>query len=400
MLLNPTPPSCSSRPVPAREPARREHLPELESLRGIAITLVCLFHFQLLIGGAKVVERWQNPALVFVRAGHVGVDLFFVLSAFLLSLPFLAEADGARVDRRAYAVRRVRRIMPLYVTIVVLVTVLAAGTVADLAYGLPFLVFGQSFGLLPTPNTFFRLSSNVWWSLATEAQFYIVLPLLGLLVRSSHRRRLLELVLAAYAGLYLAIVGRVIHVPTLAHYTALHASVLGRGPVFLSGILAAFVYRRWGAILRAVLTRRRWVGDTAAIAVGVALWALLRPVADAGVEAEVGWRELWHVGSGLGFAAGMLLVLVAPLRLKPLVCNRMLSALGTISYSLYLVHIPIMIGALEATRRHPAWWRRLDDLGARSGFLVVFVIAACVCTATITYRLIERPFLLRPAPRG
>ena len=94
--------------------ASTTYLPELEALRGVGVALVFGFHadrfvhFPLMALGAPA-----SPALAFVRAGHTGVDLFFVLSAFLLAQPFLAEVAGAkRVDRRQYFTRRALRILP------------------------------------------------------------------------------------------------------------------------------------------------------------------------------------------------------------------------------------------------------------------------------------------------
>jgi peptidoglycan/LPS O-acetylase OafA/YrhL len=90
-------------------------LPELESVRGIAILLVFAFHVDGFVRFPFSVAPSVPLSLAFVHAGFTGVDLFFVLSAFLLSLPFLAEgAGGRRVVVREYALRRALRILPLY----------------------------------------------------------------------------------------------------------------------------------------------------------------------------------------------------------------------------------------------------------------------------------------------
>ena len=96
------------------------YMPELESLRGLAILLVVSYHMGLLEIGTTIDPASIPYPLSFVRAGHTGVSLFFVLSAFLLSQPFIAEARGGRrVVRRRYCARRVLRILPLYYTAVV-----------------------------------------------------------------------------------------------------------------------------------------------------------------------------------------------------------------------------------------------------------------------------------------
>ena len=85
------------------------YLPEVESLRGIAMALVYSFHIDRFVSGNLPTD--VSPVYAFVRAGHTGVSLFFVLSGFLLSLPFI---DGVRHGRpirpgRFYGRRALRR---------------------------------------------------------------------------------------------------------------------------------------------------------------------------------------------------------------------------------------------------------------------------------------------------
>ena len=108
-MSRPASPSPAAAVGPAAVPAgiRRSarYLPELESLRGVAILLVYAFHTNAYVQVFQ--PRETSLWYAFVLAGHTGVDLFFVLSAFLLSLPFLREAAGGRrVDRRRFFARR------------------------------------------------------------------------------------------------------------------------------------------------------------------------------------------------------------------------------------------------------------------------------------------------------
>lgn len=77
------------------------YFPELESLRGIAIVLVVVFHADavMLVPFFNREGSWPSLPLALVFAGHTGVTLFFVLSAFLLGLPFLKEAGAAGPSR-------------------------------------------------------------------------------------------------------------------------------------------------------------------------------------------------------------------------------------------------------------------------------------------------------------
>src|SRR5207249_7612847 len=134
-------PPGDARAVGIRRSTR--YCPEVESLRGLAILLVFALHFDGLVqpppGRAGTVV---SPALAFVAAGHTGVNLFFILSGFLLSLPFLGEAAGSKsVGRREYLARRALRILPLYWTGVVVGTLLTMQQASDLGHGVPYLFF-------------------------------------------------------------------------------------------------------------------------------------------------------------------------------------------------------------------------------------------------------------------
>jgi hypothetical protein len=94
--------------------AARAPISELESLRGWAITLVFLYHVEGWLALPRPGDE-VSPLWAFIRAGHTGVSLFFVLSGFLLSRPFLVEGlGGPRVDVRSYYRRRALRILPIY----------------------------------------------------------------------------------------------------------------------------------------------------------------------------------------------------------------------------------------------------------------------------------------------
>src|SRR5262245_14576125 len=108
--------------------ADHPELIEIDCLRGLAITLVLATHtlgtVYWLAPAPTEVPFWQ----VFGYAGRTGVTLFFVLSAFLLSRPFLARVhDGRPLGVRRYAIRRVLRIMPLYAASVVVAVVVTSG---------------------------------------------------------------------------------------------------------------------------------------------------------------------------------------------------------------------------------------------------------------------------------
>jgi peptidoglycan/LPS O-acetylase OafA/YrhL len=101
-------------------------------------------------------------------------------------------------------------------------------------------------------------------------------------------------------------------------------------------------------------------------------------------------NQWWHVVDGAGWSALLLLLLVAPLRLAPVFCNPLLSRLGLLSYSIYILHAPFMFIPIQAFVGPRAWtpW---------AWTLVSMLTGALLGTALMTYRLIERPFLVRKA---
>jgi peptidoglycan/LPS O-acetylase OafA/YrhL len=369
-------------------------LPELESVRGIAVLLVFAFHTDVLVR-FPFIEPTSTLAQAFVRAGYTGVDLFFVLSAFLLSLPFLVEAKGGRrVGLRDYFMRRALRILPLYFTAVLVGTVLCAKQPGDLRHALPYLLF---LNWLPRVSVALEPYSTVWWSLTTELQFYLLLPLLPLFLRSRPGRWAGVLFLATYAVAYAAMVRGRLHMGSVQAELSFLNSVFGRGPLFLSGIAAAAIYQGVGDWPRRSRWLRLGVADGLLLTLVVVNAVFLRwLVSIGGARQMAAPDQAWHIVNGALWAAFILLLLLAPLRLKALFSNRALARLGILSYSVYLVHHPFMKQGLAAIRR--AFPHHLYGPWSPADFTAVLVLSTgCLGLSALTYRFIERPFLVRKA---
>jgi peptidoglycan/LPS O-acetylase OafA/YrhL len=329
--------------------------------------------------------------MVFVRTDRLGVDLFFVLSAFLLSLPFLAQASGGRrVDVGRYFRRRALRILPLYWTAVVAGTILSTRHPADLIRGLP------NLALLNLGATSLHPYGDVWWSLSTEVQFYLVLPLLGLLPTTRAGRAVGVGLLALYAAAYVAISTQIVMLRSFAAQLQLEASLFGRGPLFVCGILAALVYRRFGENIRVKLERAPWMRNGGCDVLVVALLAAFALFLRWETTLEGGRRQMpayqvLDFVSGAAWAALLLMLVLAPLRLKAVLVNPGLARLGVLSYSIYLIHFPLIAHVMPFVRQTLGIqvWRW------EPGALVLLgcVGALCIGLSTLTYRFIEHPFL-------
>jgi peptidoglycan/LPS O-acetylase OafA/YrhL len=285
---------------------------DIQILRGLSVAMVLLFHFE--IWGAS--------------NGFLGVDIFFVISGFLMAILY-DEKDIA-----GFLSRRARRLLPAYFATIV-ATVLAA---AWLTLPAEFTAVGSEtmFATLLVPNMGYWLADSYFdktvfkpllhlWSLGVEFQFFVCLPLLAWL----HRRWRWSIPLVAVASLA--------------------ACLLAVG---ISSKTAFFLlpFRLWeflaGAMAAHLLTRQGVVGANRPVWPGVAGLLMLLCIPFMGVEGEARSAVAGHPGlSAILVCAGTVLVLAFGMP-RPLVSSwagRAFEVLGKYSYSIYLVHFPIIV---------------------------------------------------------
>jgi peptidoglycan/LPS O-acetylase OafA/YrhL len=311
-------------------PSPGSRLPGVDGLRAVAALWVVLFHIEAFSGG-----HFSVPGLnLFIRSGSTGVSLFLVLSGFCLYLPFAGDRQD-RFRAREFFVRRCRRLMPAYYTSLVLVVVLYV--VSGTRLGFSPLSLPEAIWQIAThaamvhtlfPNTFYRLN-GAYWSLGLEWQLYLTLPLLIWGIRKYGFSRTLSVAVGCNIvyGLALALVvhGGVIpaHGP-LATYV-LPNQLPGRWAEFVFGMVAAELYVT-GHI--GVWARRAWWIIPVLIPVAVAISGL----------------PLSHMVYGAVFFSLLSLVLASDNRVSKAASWSPLVWIGTMSYSLYLVHQPIVQG--------------------------------------------------------
>ncbi|MEH6584940.1 MAG: acyltransferase [Halioglobus sp.] len=359
------------------------YLYELECIRGLAILLVFLFHAY----GATGYPETDNPGIIrsYLIGGNTGVTLFFVLSGFLLSLPWLKQAgveSGPGPSVRNYYLARFLRIVPLYYA-AILFAVVATGAWTAGVRSILFIPVG--FDMFPY--------SVVWWTLATEVQFYLLLPLLFWLPAQGNIGKAVLLC----AGL-LWLLGYLwffvfAGADALSGKYWVTRALYARLPAFLVGIFSAWVYLKLSksAVLNSGHIALRLGGGVVMIAALLALGLLLQEVAIMGdKQAEVKWH-IHHFWEALVWAVLVLsLLFLQPLG-RSLLVNRPLAILGKLSYSIYLNHVPILFLMIYSTR---------ETMGAQayfSSWLMYLVpiagLVASVILAYCSYRLIELPFL-------
>ncbi len=304
--------------VPAR-------VPGLDGIRGLAALYVLGFHCWLL--SFPGFPGNSGPAwLGWLRYGHLAVVLFLVLSGFSLAIG--PAGTGWRLGGLArYARRRATRILPPYWAALAISLLISWAVVAQPHSGPP---TGRSvlvYGLLLQDNLVAPLPNGAFWSIAVEAELYLLFPVLLLV-----RRRLGAVLLGVAVTVPVIVLGLVD--PGPSPVDKLTGLTWQLAPLFTAGVLAA------GVLAAADRIRRlpwHWLAALAAAPVAVLvlvngpLWTV---------------RNYFWIDLALGPALGLALAAAATGRPVPLV--RLLATgpvreLGRFSYSLYLLHLPIVV---------------------------------------------------------
>ena len=334
---------------------------DIDGLRAIAVLPVLIYH--------------AFPTAV--PGGFYGVDIFFVISGYLITGIIHKQMLSSTFSIADFYVRRVRRIFPALIT-VVLVTFLIAWFVlpprelkslgTNIAGGA---VFIQNFILLGQVG-YFDLAAEKkpllhLWSLAIEEQYYIVWPILLLLIGSRRRRsRAITLALAAASFIACLIVQ-----PRAPDY-AFYLPVTRAWELLVGSGLALWLDGRDAEARPQRLIDHRLVREliawAALLAIVVAFWRYGRPTPHPGVH-----TLLPVLGAAGLIATSGTLVHRYILSSMPAVF------VGLISYPLYLWHYPLMAYA------------RIQFVDAVPAWVMIAIIAASLALAWATYRFIERP---------
>ena len=369
----------------AAVPSTRRYLPTLDGLRGIAILLVMLQHFTQ-YGGMRP-TTWVDQ-LVYRTAlvGWVGVDLFFVLSGFLITGILYDAKPGPHFFRHFY-IRRALRIFPLYyatlVVVFVVLPVVAPGVVP------PELRHTQAWYWSYTVNLLF--ARDGWptvvelghvWSLAVEEQFYLIWPAV---VWWGRWRWLVKLCVACIVGSIAVRMGLVLRDQATAAYVLLPA----RLDALASGALLALLARG----PEGIGALRRWagpvVGGTSAVLLALFVWQRGLHGEDPLVQL-VGYSVLAALFSGV-----VVLAATAPATSVggQLLTARPLVYIGRVSYGLYIIHHLVVF----VLQRHVLSVDRMPRvLGTQVLSQVVFSLIAfgvSVLLAALSWHLYERPIL-------
>ncbi len=359
---------------PARAAGEKDGFrPDIEGLRGVAVSLVVLFHAGLL-----------SASPLQLTGGFIGVDLFFVVSGYLITGLLMRERERTgRISFSRFYARRVRRILPA-AAVTLLITIPLANALVTLVDRPSVMEDGAS-AALSIANIRFAITTDYFnpvnyspflhfWSLGVEEQFYFVWPALLLVVAWKWPR------LGAGAALAVIVVASFIASLALTETSAsvafymlpTRAWQLGAGGLLAVGAgsldrLPAAIRGVW----QQVLAFAGWAALAALITAAIAISSVATPYP--------GYAAI------VPTLAGVLLIASGPISTGPGILLRLapIRFLGKISYSLYLWHWPTLIlGGLFLT----------GPLGTLSPVQALVLAGLSIPVATASWFFVEEPF--------
>ncbi|MCB0915889.1 MAG: acyltransferase [Actinobacteria bacterium] len=349
------------------------YVPGLDGIRALAVLGVLVFHGS---------DSW-------LPGGFLGVDVFFVLSGFLISTILLEQLSSRGwIDFRVFYLHRARRLLPALVAMVAMSAVLIAVFAHDAAAQfrrtvLPSLLYVANWAFINDDLSYFEAIGRPpvlqhLWSLAIEEQFYLLWPLVLLLIYKRRGRLGVGRVafgVAVVSTLLMALLSVLWNVPGQSDASRLYFGTDTHAMSLLVGAALAAVYRP-GAMPRSLpLLRRLALTGVGVLALGLVILAYF----------QVSEQGTWLYRGGFlvfAFATAALITVVAhpAALLGPVMAWAPLRYIGTRSYGLYLYHWPIFV-VLRPEIDVP--------MGAFGTFLLRMGLTMAV--AEVSYRYLEMP---------
>ena len=364
------------------------HLPVLDGVRGLAILMVLLFHF---VGNTLPISGIERVIVGVANYGAYGVELFFVLSGFLIT-GILYDARGTPQYFRNFYMRRTLRIFPLYYGVLVLVFFVAPLIPVMRGATLDYLADRQAWAWLYAVNIYIA-REGTWafsyldhlWSLAVEEHFYLFWPLVvGLL---AYRPRLLITIslAIAFSAMLARLTGSVMGLSWWATYVLTPFRLDG---LALGAFLAVAVRQPAG------LTRLEQALPRVAVVAGGLLaltFVWTRTFSGQGLDLGLPVRVAFVQ---ILLACLLLWALVAPERsmTSRFFRSRSLIFLGTYSYGLYIYHhfISYYLTVNRSELQLADW---LGSHGAAVALQAGLGMAVSLCVAYASYQLVEKRIL-------
>ncbi|MDR0824093.1 MAG: acyltransferase [Prevotella sp.] len=339
----------------------------IDSLRGIAILLVILVHVSFIDGITPAMSYFNETVLLFIKNGHLGVNLFFVVSAFTLMLSHQKRQYETHANRNFF-IRRFFRIAPMYYLAIVYFT-FAYYTGLDFTHLnwdnvpkkelLTNVLFINGF----FPEYIHRYVPG-GWSITVEFTFYAVFPFLFSKIKNINTAfifTLTTLLISTAANLILS-------GTSADHNNFLELYIVAQLPVFSLGMLAFFIVTNKDKFAEVKLSSLAYLAVTVLIYCYVA----------------INYDFIYSV-------VFFLLLILLTRKAYPLLSNKILAEIGKVSFSLYLMHFVTMT---FFNRYGWMTWVKIDGmLSASLYFIFAYfcIFSVSYICSVITHKFIEVP---------
>ena len=339
------------------------YIPEVDGIRFLAIFMVFLHHafsvFGTIFGSGPVQRSFTD---VLMGNGFKGIHIFFVLSGFILALPFIKwrESEGQKVSTKSYFLRRLIRLEPPYILSLLICVFMQwdpthGPEIWRHFFAAVFYSHNLIYGRFGNPN-------GVGWTLEIEAQFYILAPLIFQVFRlQKGARRLLLVTVAA-----LFCMAQYFYAPATP---SLYLYI----PYFLLGAAIADIYADGGL----PQLNGGWVLAAAALLYGLT-WYL--PILQS-KEANLPFPFI---------VAALLFCIFNNNSLRRLFSLQAITIIGGMCYSIYLLHYPVLFFVGNITKvlyRGQGFWK---NFAVQLPLYAIGVLVIC----SIYFLLVEKPFML------
>jgi peptidoglycan/LPS O-acetylase OafA/YrhL len=351
------------------------YMPEIDGLRFIAIFWVAVLMHLTNIIDINIYNR-QLIKTGFVRSvvleGGNGVSFFFMISGFILALPFVKEKlyGGNKVLLKKYYLRRLTRLEPPYIAALLVVFVLLVFVIKQYSFSalLPHLAASSVY----MHNIIYNGASSVLgvaWSLEVEIQFYILAPFLCYIffIKKHTLRRLILLVLIIFFAIY-----------AFNHLWQTPVFIIHAACYFLSGMLLADLYSgKWKLFNHSKIT----------LPAGVLIFISIHFVFSV--------QSVWLFLLKLLLLNVFFYIAITNTTLRKIMSIQWISIIGGMCYSVYLLHLMVMSAVSKL----------LSNYVIENKLIGFFIYCICLLAAVLTvsmlfYKLIEQPCMKRDWYKG
>mgnify|MGYP003967420601 FL=1 len=352
-----------------RKTSSGNFIPEIDGLRFLAVMVVILYHIQLFfVAKTHSVYNYENVLYDLFNNGFKGVEIFFIISGFILALPFVKYflADGKKPNLKSYYYRRLSRLEPPYfIALLIFFTlhvIKGVYPLGDLVNGLFFnLAYLQNFAWLEIQP----MIGNITWTLEVEVQFYLVAPILAsVFYIDKFKRRLLLIV---------AILGiPIVNVFLVSQHISLYNYLF----YFLVGFLIADLY---------ITEEKYQLNDKLALFVGMLSFSVLYIIDIVPLFNKLVFVTLLFV---------FIYIVLTSSIWRRIFSNKLFTTIGGMCYTIYLFHTVVISGFGNTT----VFWNISSNYELNILLQTIILIVPILVISAIYFILVEKPCMNRNWP--